>query len=68
MSKRLLVTIAGPLTLHETIGIATADLRSTVGAERVDNHDLITPSNAFKTILDAIFLVETHHYGRYRGQ
>ncbi len=67
MGECLLFALAGPLPLHEAIRIAPADLRSSIRAERVDHDDLVAPTQARQTILDALFFIKADDDGRHGG-
>ena len=67
MGKRFLIPIAAPLSLENSVRIMLADFDGPIGAEGIHDNDLIAPSQAFETIADAVFLIETNdHRGNVR--
>lgn len=61
MGKRFLIAIAAPLSLENSVRIILTDFDGPIGAEGIHDNDLITPSQAFETIADAVFLVVTNN-------
>jgi hypothetical protein len=61
MSKGLLIAIAAPLSLENSVSIISTDFDGPVRAEGIDDNELFTPAQAFEAIADAVLLVITNH-------